>query len=313
MANKELVLQFPIRSQAIHTEEIAVQEMMSGLETLIKIGAIKGPIDEILKDHKVDLESGYTIAYLEPDALYDGSKLNTVGASKILEVPKELTNEVDLSEHDKTFSTATIQERLRLAKYNPKQRFRLIVMDYKRYYAAKKPDFKKHPENFHLLRNMFLTDLMGLFNEIIPFIAEGKQINALIGLGQVTPTMATVARDLSIIYKRALLTEKSSGQINKSIYKDLKRVYGQFLDQLIEVVFPGCGEFRVIDKKKLGFIKADTPAKKLVADSISSKEVPDKSSSKNPIYNKIASHEPNVEVKKYSMGNSLKAFSESNR
>jgi hypothetical protein len=239
MSNKDIVLQFPIRTDAIRTEEIAVQGMLSGLDTLIKVGAIKGNIDDILKDHKVNLNSGYIVAYLKPGSLYDGSKLNTVGASQIYEVPQGFIPSVDLSGHDKTFSAATIQERLRIAKYNPKQRFRLIVMDYKRFYATKKSEFEKHPENFPLLRNMFLTDLMGLFNEIVPFIAEGKQISTLIGISQVSSSLNKISIELSRNYKRAIQSEKNSGQINKSILQGLKSIYSEFLDKLIEVVFPG--------------------------------------------------------------------------
>lgn len=240
--NKNIVLQFPISALPPLTEEKAVQEMMAGLQKLVDIGAIRDELDDILIDYEVNLDSGYTIVHLKPESLYDGSKLNTTGTSNIYEVPSDLVSKVDLSDFDKTFSAATIQERLRLAKMNPKVRLRYTIMDYRRYYNSKKAEFKKDPEKFRKLRDMFLTDLMGLFNEILPFIEEGKQLNSLIGVSQVAPKMGQVARELSLIYRRALKSEKSAGQINKGVFQKLKKAYSEFLNQLIEVVFPESSE-----------------------------------------------------------------------
>lgn len=234
-----LIIQFPIIAEPPLTDEKAILQMTQGLETLIEIGAIKGPLDEVLKNYEVDLGSGYSTAYLSPDALVDGSKLNTVGSSKAFEFPKDLISQVDLSEFNKTFSAATIQERLRLSKMNPKVRMRYMVMDYKRFFNANKTKLEKNPEQAKSLKDMFLTDLMGVFNEILPYIEEGKQLNTLIGISQITPSMNKVARDLSLIYKRALKAEKSSGQISKSIYSKLKETYAEFMNQLLITVFPG--------------------------------------------------------------------------
>lgn len=242
MDTNNVIIQFPILAKPPLTEEAAIQEMTEGLNTLIKIGAVEGPLDDILIDYEVNLDGGMTIAYLKEDCLYDASKLNTVGSSNAYEFPKDLSTEVDLSEFDKTYSAASIQERMRVMRMNPKLRLRYTVMDYKRFYNGKKKDFEKHPEKFEQLRNMFLTDLMGLFTEILPYIEEGKQLNSLIGVSQVSPKMSQVARELSLVYRRALKSEKSTGQINKSIFQRLKTTYAEFMNQLMDTVFPGWKE-----------------------------------------------------------------------
>ena len=117
MSDEYTVLQFPITSGAIATNEIAIQEMITGLKRLIETGAIKGKLDDILKDYEVNLDARYTKAYLEPGVLHDASKLNTVGSAV----------SYNPSEEQRTFSVATILERLRLAKRDPKIRLRMIV------------------------------------------------------------------------------------------------------------------------------------------------------------------------------------------
>lgn len=237
-----LSIQFPIEAKPPLSEEQAIEGMNYGLARLIEEGAIKGPIDEVLKDFDCDLDSGYIIAHLTPDSLYDGSKLNTVGASSIYEVPEGYVKLGDGGESSKTFSAATIQERLRLSKLNPKVRMRYTVMDYKRYYKSKLESLKKHPEQLKALKNMFLVDLMGIMQEIVPYIEEGKQLNTLLGVSQVSPGMQKVARDLSIVYRRALKSDKAQGQIPKGIYSKLKEAYADFMGQLVVSVFPGIQE-----------------------------------------------------------------------
>lgn len=237
-----LVLQFPIVSTPPITEEHSLKELMKGLTTLVEIGAIKGPLDEVLIDYEIDLDNRVMKAYLVSDALLDGSKLNTVGSSLVIEVPKELLAPVlaeELEIEDKTFSVATIQERLRLSNMNPKIRMRYIVMDYKRFWNSRKSSMEKNPDNAIKLKNMFLTDLTGIFNEIVPFIEEGKQLNTLLGLSQITPRMNKVARDLSLTYRRALKAEKTSGQLSKGIYQKLKLQFGEFMSTLVVEIFPG--------------------------------------------------------------------------
>jgi hypothetical protein len=150
----------------------------------------------------------------------------------------------------KSFSAGTINERLRIALRNPKLRFRYTIMDYKRYYKQNESKLKKDTERATKLKNMFLTDVMGMFTEVLPLIEEGKQLATLVGVSQVTSKLNKVARELSIAYRRALKVEKSSGQLNKSIYSRLKKSYTEFMEALLDQVFPGMDESQKDESKR---------------------------------------------------------------
>jgi hypothetical protein len=91
------------------------------------------------------------------------------------------------------------------------------------------------------LKDMFILDMMGIFNEILPYIEEGKQLSSLTGLNSITEGLTSVSRDLSLAYKRALKQAKG-GQLSKAIFTNLQRKYSDFMNQLIPQVFPDINE-----------------------------------------------------------------------
>ena len=128
---------------------------------------------------------------------------------------------------------------MRVSGLDPKVKFRVTILDYQRYYAANKAKLLADPVTLTKLKNMFLLDTMGIFNEILPHIQEGKQLANLTGLTNVTKGMNTQARDLSLAYKRALDQSKTSGALSKNILMTLKDKYALFMNSLVSQVFPG--------------------------------------------------------------------------
>ena len=236
-----ITIQLPIIDTC--TEEVAVQEMVAGLVTLVKLGAIKGPVDDILLNYEVNLKARYTKAFLKEDALIDASKLNTIGASKIFEVPKEYMTPVDLSEYEKTFSTSTIQERLRIGKMDKKSYVRQLIADYKRYYDTKKNEFQKDPKKFLQFKRMFFNDLMGIINDILPDVVNGKQIGSLMGLSQISSSLLKVGMDLSLAFMQTIKQKKSSGQVNKTYLQKLEGAWNNFSNQLSDIIFKDHSKF----------------------------------------------------------------------
>jgi len=231
---------FPIENATQVTQEQAIEAMTQGLNALLKDGAIKGDLDEILVDYSFDSSTGYAIAELNCELL-DAAKLNTVGASEMYEYP--IGDQVNIeAELQKTFSAASLNDRLKLFKYNPKIRLRYMIMDYKRFWKSKKSMLEKNPKLANGLRSMFVMDMAGLMNEVLPFIMEGKQLAQLVGLNQVTPGLTKVARELSLIYRRAMKANATSGQIPKVIFSQLKEKYSEFMNQLVNSVLPGITE-----------------------------------------------------------------------
>jgi hypothetical protein len=218
--------------------------MIKGLELLKERGAINPDIedlDSIIENYEFQPNTGYAIAFVREDALIDKSKLGDAQAAELSDYetfvdPSMIVNQED--ELSKTFSAASIKDEMRLVKYNPKVRLRYIVLDFKRYWNANKNKLLKDPKQADYLAQMFQLRIMGLFEEVVPFIEEGKQLATLIGISQVTPKLTKVSRELSLIYRKAMKAEKTQGMIPRNYYSKLKTSYAQFMTGLLEAVMP---------------------------------------------------------------------------
>jgi hypothetical protein len=262
------LINFPIKNNPPLTDAKSVKDMMDGLEILVKIGAIRGPIDDVLVDYKICKDEGYTSAKLKPGSMVDASKLNTVGAYSTFEFPGDMYEEYDsfVKDSSKTFSVATIQDRLKMASLDPKMRMKKIVMDYKMFYAKSKDKLEKDKTMAKNLRSLFLSDMMAQFNNVVPLIMEGQQLAPLLGLSMIDPKLNEYARVLSITYKRAMGQEQKSGSLNKGVYGPVKKAYTEFMDQLTLSVFPGIdsiiGDESTPDVKIVGKVsEKEAPAK----------------------------------------------------
>jgi hypothetical protein len=232
---------FPITGGQSITQELAVEVLTAGLTKLIDDNYIKGPIDEVLLDFHQN-ESGFPVAEIDSTKVIDLGSLQKTMENVYVAPSIESGTANEILTEARQFSQATITERLRVAKRNPKIRLRYMVMDYKNYWKSKRASLKKDPEQVKNLKNMFLQDMNGIMLEVLPFIGEGKQLSQLIGISQVTQGMNTIARDLSLIYRRAIKANDTQGQIPKTIFSKLKENYNKFMNQLIRQVFTGIDE-----------------------------------------------------------------------
>lgn len=228
-------IEFPIKTKGAYEESKAVSHMIHGLQKLLEIGGLKGNLDDIVLNYQIHNPGGYAVAIVNKSAINDSSKFNTVGAG--LSFPMDvIQDEVTLK--DRQFSAASIQERLRINGLQTRIKFRYTILDYKKYYASKKSALESKPEIMRRLKNMFVLDMMGIFNEVMPYIQEGKQLATLTGLQSITDGLNTSAKDLSYAYRRALKQAKN-GQISPVVFKTLQAKYKEFMNLLIPQVFPG--------------------------------------------------------------------------
>lgn len=248
---------FPIKfNKSLPKITDSVEILMAGLNDLIKIGALKGNLDDILLDYDVDKDTGYIEAILKKDALVDASKLNTSNSS--LSHPLDLNKIKDYFEiENRSYSASSIQERLRLTSLDPKQRFRYIILDYKRYFNQKKSKLEKDPVQIKRLKDMFLVDMMGIFNDIMPALVEGKQLAQLTGLNNVSDGLVNVSKNLSLAYRRALKQAKD-GAISKNNLQDLQKQYATFMNLLIPQVFPGIDKIPGVGVKSYSDTNVDS-------------------------------------------------------
>lgn len=239
-------IEFPIKNSTGFTEAQAIQNMVAGLNKLIEIKAIKGDLDSIVENYEIANPGGWAVAIIKKDALVDASKLETVGAN--LSFPMNIVEDIITVPQTKQFSAASINERLRLQGLDPKIKFRLTVLDYKKYYTSNKNKMTKDPRLMKNLKNLFISDMMSIFTQILPFIEEGKQLQTLTGLSTVTKGMNTAAKDLSTAYRKALKQAKN-GQISSSVLRPLQEKYSNFMNLLIVQIFPGIDKILNPDTK----------------------------------------------------------------
>lgn len=235
-------IEFPIKNSTGFTEAQAIQNMVAGLNKLIEIKAIKGDLDSIVENYEIANPGGWAVAIINKDALVDASKLETVGAN--LSFPMTIVEDIITVPQTKQFSVATVQERLRIQGLDPKIKFRLTIKDFRQVYNSGRKKFESNPTLTNNLKNLFISDLMGIFSQILPHIAEGKQLKTLTGLSTVTTGLDREASELSKAYRRALQQAKN-GQLSSSVLKPLQQQYSRFMNALIPQVFPGIDKILV--------------------------------------------------------------------
>lgn len=241
-------IEFPIKGGYNYDESKAVAAMVDGLKKLIEFGALKGKVDDFVQNYEIANPGGYAVAIIDKNYLVDASKLNSVGASTSLSYPVDMPTD-EILVNQRQFSATTINERLRLSQLNPKMKFRYTILDFKKYYKANQTKLKSKPILMKRLKDMFIVDMMGMFNDVLPEIQEGKQLATLTGLTSITDGMNVISKDLSMAYRKAL-KQARGGQISPSVFKTLQAKYTEFMNILITQVFPGIEEINLTEATK---------------------------------------------------------------
>lgn len=153
----------------------------------------------------------------------------------------ELKSEADLSPvisselSEKSFSVATIKERVRMSKFSVRQRFRRMIIDYKKFAEMSKDKMTR--EEFVIVKGLFVSDVMNIMNMITPDVRKGKQINTLLGLSAFGKDLRVAGQELQMPYRMALNEEVNVGAPSKKRYIDIQESYNKFIDVLLRHVF----------------------------------------------------------------------------
>lgn len=135
----------------------------------------------------------------------------------------------------KAFSAATIRERVRLAKFSIRQRFRRMILDYKKFNEMSKDNMTS--QEYNIVKSLFVSDVMNIMNTITPEIMNGKQINTLLGLSSFGKELRVAGQELQIPYRMAMNEEKRTGAVTKMRYQKIQDAYNKFVHALIDHVF----------------------------------------------------------------------------
>lgn len=134
----------------------------------------------------------------------------------------------------KSYSVATVRERLREAKFSSRQKFRRLCIDHKKFYSMVKN--KISSDDFKLLKGILASDVMAILNVVMPEIIKGKQINTLLGLSALSKELRLAGQTLQQPMRLGLSEEKRTGAVTKKRYQDLSAAYNDF----IKAVFAYC-------------------------------------------------------------------------
>lgn len=135
----------------------------------------------------------------------------------------------------KNFSLTTIKERVRYAKYSPRQRFRKLVIEYRQ--VIKAAGGKMSEEDERILKSLFSMDVLDIMKTIYPEVMKGKQINTLIGASTLGKSVRQATQKLQMPFRQAMQEQEKNGFINKTRYQKIQNAYLEFIDSLIEEVF----------------------------------------------------------------------------
>lgn len=142
---------------------------------------------------------------------------------------------VTLEGEQRTYSVATLRERVRYAKYSPRMRFRKLVIEYKQ--AVKAFGDNMDPETERIMKSLFATDVLDIIKTIHPDVMAGKQINTMLGCSSLGRNIREASQKLQLPYRYAMQEIQKTGKISPMRYKKIQDAYVDFIKALTDEVF----------------------------------------------------------------------------
>lgn len=137
----------------------------------------------------------------------------------------------------KDFSVATVKERVRVGKMSPRQRFRLLVLEYKQAVKQAGGSEKMDPETLRVMKSLFTTDLLDIMKTITPEIMKGKNPGTLLGASSLGKNVRISVQKLFLPYKMALQEVTKMNAISKNRYQKIQAAYVDFTNAMLEEIF----------------------------------------------------------------------------
>ena len=137
----------------------------------------------------------------------------------------------------KDFSVATVKERVRIGKMSPRQRFRLLVLEYKQAVKQAGGSEKMDPETLRVMKSLFTTDLLDIMKTITPEIMKGKNPGTLLGASSLGKNVRISVQKLFLPYKMALQEVTKMNAISKNRYQKIQAAYVDFTNAMLEEIF----------------------------------------------------------------------------
>lgn len=156
--------------------------------------------------------------------------------SNYIEKEKAFTDEeLRLIDEDRTFSAGMVKTRLKVMNLAPKVRLARIVKDYKLFYKGSSKSMTA--EQMNQAQELFVSDVMGVFNSVVENVINGSNLVSLLGLTMYDKSVADAGRKLSIVYGKSLKLERATGDVPATLYRQLSELFEIFFTKLKEEVF----------------------------------------------------------------------------
>ena len=142
-------------------------------------------------------------------------------------------------EVEKTYSVATLRERVRFAspKFSPRMRLRRMFLEYKQLVKQLGGSEKIDPDTLKTMRSMFASDLNYLMAGVTSDIKNGKQINTILGCSSLGVVPRKAAQALQLPYRMAFMELEKTGKISPMRFEKIKAAYGEFIKAMTDEVF----------------------------------------------------------------------------
>lgn len=166
--------------------------------------------------------------------LFKIKEFSTVSTSLIIDEEVPITVEEPVQ---KDFSVVALRDRLREAKYSPRQRFRVLILSYKQLLKQQGGVEKIDPETLRILKSLFTTDILDIMKTITPDIMKGKNPGTLLGASSLGKGVRQTVQKLFLPYKMAMTEVTKTGAISKARYQKIQEAYSDFTNAMIDEIF----------------------------------------------------------------------------
>lgn len=143
----------------------------------------------------------------------------------------------DCNSSQKTFSAMSVNERVKFAKFTPRERFRRMIIDYRQALKSQGGIQKIDSETLRVMKSLFASDVLNIMGVVTPQVLQGKNVVTLLNAGAMGPEVRKACQALQMPYRMALQENKKIGYISKMRYQKIQESYTEFISALQNYVF----------------------------------------------------------------------------
>lgn len=152
-------------------------------------------------------------------------------------VVSEIPDKEECVMKEKTYSAMTVNERVKMAKLSPRERFRRLILDYRQAVRSQGGVDKIDEETLKTMKSLFASDVLSIMSVVTPLVLEGKNLLTLLNAGALGVEVRKACQAMFLPYRQALQEVGKTGAISKTRYTKITEAYTEFIKALQNYVF----------------------------------------------------------------------------